>query len=98
MTRNVLSAMLLLAAGAILGAALTVAISPAPAQAQQAGAPGQYKVVASESFFVLWDTLSGEAWVLMAREGDWHPALLPLKRLKTEADIQSYRARRDALQ
>ena len=76
----------------VLGSALAVLLRPAgPVEAGRPQDLGRYRIVAGESSYVLYDQLSGVAWVLTAKPGQERFAWLPTRRLNTEADAQKWR-------
>lgn len=68
------------------------------AQPYRAGAPGapardegRYLVTAGESSYVLHDTLTGTAWVFFPDPKDKKPAMVPIRRLTSAAEIEAHR-------
>ncbi len=69
-------------------------LSPEPALAANASG-GQFQVASSDNHFVLIDTASGSAWILMPKEGKTKQAWFPLKRLDTVMDMQKWKLMKD---
>ena len=85
MTRNLIAAAVLIAIGGILAAGLTTL---APAAAKPADQSGRYQVVAGQSSYVLFDSLSGTSWIMTPEPGAKRSAWLPTKRLNSEAEAR----------
>ena len=94
MSRQVLMAAMLLAAGAL--AALAMMNLTRPAVAAPGEGAGPYTVVAGSSFFVLCDTVGGKAWILLPKAEDPKFAWMPVTRLETDADVRKWKLSKTA--
>ena len=85
MTRNLIVAAALIALGGILATGLTAL---RPAMGKPADEPGRYRVAASQSSYVLFDSLSGTSWIMTPKPDAKRSAWLPTQRLNSEAEVK----------
>jgi len=93
MTRNLILAAALIAVGCVVAAGL---IALRPASAKPADQAGRYQVVATDSSYVLFDSLSGTSWVMTVQPKATRFAWMPTKRLNSEADVKLWQVQNRA--
>ena len=90
MSRNVLLAVLLIAVA--FAAAVGIFTLTPRAAVGDAYAGGRYSMVANDQTFVLYDRDdSSKTWILFPKPSGKRHAWLPIKRLDTESEIQSWK-------
>ena len=103
MSRNGLLAVLIFACGLALGTGLVTVLSPAQAELGPADGPaaakavGPFQVVGADKGFVMYEPATGKTWVLIPKEDSTRQAWLPVTRLDSEADVQKWQIRKEAL-
>ena len=80
---------------ALLGAAIVLAggmfLALRPASAGPAPQQGIFDVTAGENSYVLYHRQTGTAWILFPDPKAKRPAWVPIRRLTSEAELQSWR-------
>ena len=95
MSRNVLIVALM----AIIGLLVLAAVNPPRAEAQSGRDGGQWRVVAGDGTFVLYNTADTDgSWLLIpnAQPAKKDCVWMPIKLLKSESDLRTWRALEDA--
>ena len=52
---------------------------------------GRYRVMAGQSSYILYDSISGVSWILYAEVKDKRPTFVPIKRLTSAAEIEAHK-------
>lgn len=52
---------------------------------------GRYRVMAGQSSYILYDSISGVSWILYIDAKDRRPAFVPIKRLTSAAEIEAHK-------
>ena len=98
MSRQVLMCIAMLVLGGVMSVLVMDSIRPAEAAFMTAGSEAPFAVAASNEDFVMIDARNGNTWVLQSKKGDTKPVWLPVKRLDTESQVQSWKLRKNAME
>jgi len=93
MLRHVLLAAVVVLLGLVVAAFFLT--SDPRASAGPGDEQGRFRVVAGQSSYVLYDSVSGVSWVMFPDGKDKRFTWLPIKRLNTAAEIEAWRLGRD---